>query len=299
MQRWPAILADDDLEAARAVEAALGELDFDVIMTTPAALFVAAKAHKSALVLIAHAAAERLGVALKMLHREPGYYHIVGLLDRYEPGVVAAAVAAGADDVIAKPLIAAELTARLRLAKHVLALEDSRKTLEAEGALLAEISTRASFHSRRYLQAQLVNELARAQRFKHGLAMLVAEVRQHHGSERVMRNFGQLLSSVCRSRIDWIARHGKQSFALVLPETDLAGALRVATRVQERCAASEATSLPKALSVNVGVSALDVDRIGSLDGHGPQFLLDATDSYLEDAVHKGPGQIAGGPAPRA
>jgi diguanylate cyclase (GGDEF)-like protein len=299
LQRWPAILADDDPEAVRCVKAALAELDFDVAEAAPTAVFLTAKAHKSALVLVGlPASGATVGVALKMLHRQPGYYHIIGLLDRYDPATVTAAfAAAGADDAIAKPFIPAELEARLRLAKQILVLEDSRRTLEAEGGLLAQISTQATFHSRRYLQAQLGNELARAQRFRHGVAIVVAEVRQHHGSERVMRNFGQLLSGLCRAHIDWIARYGKQSFALVLPETKLAGALCVAARVRERCVDSEAAELPKTLTVNVGVSALEGERIDAYSGHDPQFLLDATDAYLRDAVQKGPGQIAGGPVP--
>ena len=300
MHHWPAILADDNVDAARSIKAALVELDFEVAETAPTAVFLAAKAHKSALVLVAHpASGATIGVALKMLHRQPGYYHIIGLLDRYDPATVTAAFAAGADDAIAKPLIPGELEARLRLAKQILELEDSRRTLEAEGTLLAEISTQATFHSRRYLQAQLVNELARAHRFNHGISIVVAEVRQHHGSERAMRNFGQLLSEICRTRIDWIARYGKQSFALVLPETNLAGALSVAARVRERCVDAEGAELPKPLTVNVGVSALEAERIGAYSGYSPEVLLDATDAYLRDAVQKGPGQIVGGPVPHA
>src|SRR6185369_7817076 len=48
----------------------------------------------------------------------------------------------------------ADLDARVRLGKRVLVLEDTCNTLEGEGGLLAEISTRASFHSRRYLQSE-------------------------------------------------------------------------------------------------------------------------------------------------
>jgi diguanylate cyclase (GGDEF)-like protein len=300
LHRWPAILADGDPDAARSIKAALAELDFEVAETAPTAVFLTAKSHKSALVLVAlPAPGATVGVALKMLHRQPGYYHVIGLLDRYDPSDVTAAFAAGADDAIAKPFIPAELEARLRFAKQIIALEDSRRTLEAEGALLAQISTEATFHSRRYLQAQLVNELARAERFKHGLAIVLAEVRQHHGSERVMRSFGQMLSGLCRARIDWIARYGKQSFGLVLPETNLAGALCVAGRLRERCVDSEAAELPKALTVNVGVSAIEASRIAAYSGQSPQFLLDATEAYLRDAVQKGPGQITGGPVPHA
>jgi len=301
VQRWTAILGDDDPESVPLVKDALRRQDYDVVVVPPAAVVAAAEAHKSALVLLRPSPGEAdAWAACAKLHNQSDVHHVICLLDRYEPKAVNAAFAAGADDALAKPLVPVELEARLRLAKRVLVLEESRSALEKEGALLAEISTRASFHSRRYLQSELTNELTRARRFSHSLSVIVAEARHQDSGERVMRSFGQVLSRLCRSRVDWIARNDERSFALVLPETDLDGALRAAGRLRAALSAPrESSDLPKSLVINLGVSALQRDNVGLADKAGPQFLLDAAEQYLRDATRKGPGQIAGGLAPHA
>ncbi len=301
VQHSTAILVDRDPDTIVRVKDVLQQHDCVVSLASPSTVVAAAHAHKSSLVLLAPAASDPdPWSACRKLHDNSGNHHVICLLDRYDPAEVAVAFAAGADDVLSKPLIPAELDARVRLGKRVLMLEETRNTLEEEGALLAEISTRASFHSRRYLQSELTNELTRARRFAHALAVIVAEARQPEGGERAMRSFGQVLSRLCRSRVDWIARHGDHSYAVVLPETDLVGALSAAGRLQTELSLRETSDSPDALVINLGVSALhrnDTDILES--AAGPQLLLDAAEQYLKEAMRKGPGQIVGGPAPHA
>lgn len=296
LRHWTAILADDDLAARDLIGATLSRLGYNVVaVSSPREVLAAIKAHKAALALVAWSQA-----ALDLLEARgeltPSRCYVICLLKRYDHDTVTAAFAAGADDAIAKPLIPAELTARLRHANHVVALEDFRKTFEEEGQLLAEISTRASFHSHRYLQSQLTNEFARAQRFTHALALIVAEVKLEHGDERTMRSIGQSLSAACRARVDWIARHSNDCFAVVLPETDLDGALRAAERVRARLSSDDAlqTTLGPRATVNLGVSALPCDRIGAASTDGTQLLVDTAEAYLRVAARQGPGQIVGG-----
>ena len=300
VQHLTVILADEDPDTIVRVKDALQAHDCVVALASPATVVAAARAHKRTLVLLAPSSQDpHPWAASRKLHDNADNHHVIGLLDRYDPAEIAAAFAAGADDVLTKPLIPAELDARIRLGKRVLILEETRSTLEEEGGLLAEISTRASFHSRRYLQSELTNELTRARRFEHALAVIVAEARQPEGGERAMRSFGQVLSRLCRSRVDWIARHGDRSYAVVLPETDLVGALSAAGRLQTELAVREASDSSESLVISLGVSALygnDADAVEKTDS---QLLLDAAEQYLKEAMRKGPGQIVGGPAPHA
>jgi PleD family two-component response regulator len=295
-----AILVDEDPDTIVRVKDALQQHDCVVALASTSTVVAAAHAHKGALVLLAPSSSDPdPWSACRKLHDNADNHHVICLLDRYDPAVVTAAFAAGAEDVLSKPLIPAELEARVRLGKRMLVLEETRSTLEEEGALLAEISTRASFHSRRYLQSELTNELTRARRFAHALAVIVARARAPEGGERAMRSFGQVLSRLCRSRVDWIARHGDRSYAVVLPETDLVGALSAAGRLQTELSARETSDLQDSLVINLGVSAVHGDNASFAEDAGPQLLLEAAEQYLQEAMNKGPGQIVGGPAPHA
>src|SRR5262249_23646214 len=125
------------------------------------------------------------------------------------------------------------------------------------------------------------------------------EAREPDGGERAMRSFGQVLSRLCRSRVDWIARLGDRSYAVVLPETDLSGALSAAGRLQSELSVRDKAVSNDALVINLGVTAVRGDNGGVIDTAVPELLLDAAGEYLPEAIRKGPGQVAGGPAPHA
>jgi diguanylate cyclase (GGDEF)-like protein len=299
MQRWPAIVAVDDPQSAPLVKDALVAEAYDVVAVAPPDVLAAASTFKSALVIVGPPADPQGPGALAQLRERSDGYHIVAVLPSGEPAAVTAAYASGVDAVMVEPIVPAEVHAGLRLAKRLLALEELHRTLEDEGALLAEISSSARFHSRRYLQSELANELTRARRFAHALAVIVAQARHLEGGERAMRSFGRALSTLCRSRVDWIARHGERSYAVVLPETDLAGALRAAGRLQAQLKAREATDLPESIAINLGVSAVQRDTAGFAETASPQRLIEAAEHYLVDAERLGPGHIAGGLVPHA
>ncbi len=53
----------------------------------------------------------------------------------------------------------------------------------------------------------------------------------------MLKRVAEVLAQTARARIDTVARYGGEEFALLLPETDRAGALRLAERVRTAIAA--------------------------------------------------------------
>jgi diguanylate cyclase (GGDEF)-like protein len=97
------------------------------------------------------------------------------------------------------------------------------------------------FHNRRYLNARLREELARAQRFRQPVACLMIDVDNfkpindkngHLGGDAVLREVARRINAEMRVS-DIGARFGGDEFAIVLPQGDLHDGERVAQRVLE------------------------------------------------------------------
>jgi diguanylate cyclase (GGDEF)-like protein len=297
MEHWTSIVADRDGDSRNLLDQVLSELNCEVVAaSTHEAIDAAMQEHKAALLWIGERCpgVDPLRLCAKAHTANGGaYYYVVFAVEKRASDSVKAAFEAGADEVLAKPLVATELRARLRHVRHLLSLEKLRKTVDSEGAWLAEIATTRTLYSQRYLQTQLDNEVARSRRFSHPLSLILAEVRD--GDERVARRFGQVLSSQLRAHVDWVAQYGARRIAIVLPETDLGGAVSVAERLRGFFASPmvQAAGLPEDFSVSLGISALGALSHEADDSS--HALLAAAETYLNDALRKGMNGITAGP----
>ena len=303
IKNYTAWVVDEDSVAADQIVTALGELNCGArrVRTVDEALASADVDKWNLLVIALRSLGRDPALGLRELRSTTTRPHVVMLIDRYDADALTEAFTAGADDVLAKPLVAAETAARLRNILEIVSLEDNQRSFESDGALIAEVAMRRRLHGQGFLQAQLGNELARARRFARALGVVLVGVDQDYGGERDIRLCYRLLADALRSRIDWIARHDERTLALVLPETDLIGALRTAERLRDLLldarygVANGRLGAPPTL--HLGVSAIEAERVAKISEDALARLLDATTKYLREATLRGPNQIAGGPAP--
>ncbi|MBL8957471.1 MAG: diguanylate cyclase [Myxococcaceae bacterium] len=149
------------------------------------------------------------------------------------------AFAAGADDWVHGSIDAQELLARLM---RGLGLRLRIDGLLDETERLYELSltdglTQVANH--RHFQERLRDEFRRAQRYDDPLALVLLDldhfkdVNDKHGhvaGDQVLRDVASAIKKSVRET-DFVARYGGEEFAVVLPKTQLAGALTVAERV--------------------------------------------------------------------
>ena len=142
------------------------------------------------------------------------------------------------------------------------------------------------WHSSRYLQARLREEIARCQRHGVSAACLVVDVDRlraindafgQRAGDRVLRELAQRIESQVRSS-DAAARVGSDEFAVLLPDADLVGARPLAERILAAVrgpAVDLGGGHMRRITVSIGIAAVaprpDEDRKTVSD----QLLADA------------------------
>jgi len=108
--------------------------------------------------------------------------------------------------------------------------------------------------NRRQFEEALASEISRAERFGGMLSLILADLDDfkqvndrygHQAGDDVLREFADILRDTVRD-IDLAARYGGEEFAVLLPQTDLAGAERLAERLRESMEAREIEPAPGA-----------------------------------------------------
>ena len=153
----------------------------------------------------------------------------------------------------------------------------------------------------------LADQIALAYRYKRPLALLLCDVDAfkafndcygHQAGDECLKQVAGALRSCGRRPADMTARYGGEEFALILPETDLASATRIAEAAiaavsQLKIAHAHSPAAPY-VSVSCGLALLL---------HGIQMnaqeLVAAADQSLYLAKHRGRNQMACMQAERA
>jgi diguanylate cyclase (GGDEF)-like protein len=149
---------------------------------------------------------------------------------------------------------------------------------------------------------QLDRELDRAQRYGRPLTLAMAdldyfkEVNDRYGhlaGDTLLKAISQVASDGLRST-DWIGRYGGEEFLVVLPETDIGGAVSVAEKIR---ALVQKTSVPMDDGSEVRVT-ISIGLASLREGHPRQErivardLIAAADRSLYEAKNGGRNRVS-------
>jgi diguanylate cyclase (GGDEF)-like protein len=196
----------------------------------------------------------------------PGYVYIMLVTAHDSEEELLAGLDAGADDYLSKRVSGTQLIARLATARRIITLEHSLKQVIEERRRMAMTDPLTGAHNRRYFMNHMRRELKRARRFGGEVALLVFDIDHfkhindrygHAAGDSVLAEFVRRVQGLLRGS-DWCARLGGEEFAVVLPQTHLAGAAVVAEKIRRAVAAEPVVSGDGTieLTVSVGVSGL-------------------------------------------
>lgn len=168
-------------------------------------------------------------------------------------------------------------------------LEDMQRQLKVLNQELADQSltdTLTGLRNRRAFERLLMEQRARLERSSTSLGMLILDVDLfksyndsfgHIAGDHALAQVGQILQRNARAN-DFAVRYGGEEFAVMLPDTTLDTALKVAERFRLAVAAANWTLRPITVSVGVAVAT------GAEDG---ATLVERADQALYQAKRQG------------
>jgi diguanylate cyclase (GGDEF)-like protein len=179
--------------------------------------------------------------------------------------------AAGADDLIHKPILGPELVTRVlsrlervRLRQQMTQLQGQQTRHWQQWASLDSLTQAANRYALETFSQQAWQQ---AEQTQQSLAIIFCDIDQfkpyndhygHQAGDRCLVQIAQLLSGCVRVRKDQVARYGGDEFVIVIPDTDLGRALLVAERIHQAIAAlnlPHATSTHAYVTLSMGIAA--------------------------------------------
>jgi diguanylate cyclase (GGDEF)-like protein len=215
------------------------------------------------------------------------YTYVVVLTGAADEASAREAMQAGADDVLLKPLDAADLERKLIAAERVTAMH---RQLHAD----ARHDPLTGIGNRLRLAEDLEAVCGRVERYGHAYCVAIADVdhfkayNDAHGHPRgddVLRAVATALRDTVRTG-DTVYRYGGEEFVVLLPEQTLTGAEQAAERLR---AAIERLGLPHpgggSVTVSIGVAGLGDG------GCAPDALFETADQALYAAKEDGRNRV--------
>jgi diguanylate cyclase (GGDEF)-like protein len=176
-------------------------------------------------------------------------------------------------------------------------LEGLRQRLEAQNRELHRISIEdalTGLHNRRYLDLQLGIELHRAQRHRRPLCVAMCDIDHfkavndrfsHAVGDEVLRQLSRIFQESARAS-DIIVRFGGEEFLLVLPDTEVAGAVVLTERVRKRVAEHDWDAFAPGLRVTLSIGVAQLGESGDAGR-----LIAAADERLYAAKQAGRNRV--------
>lgn len=177
--------------------------------------------------------------------------------------------------------------------------ELNRRTLaEADLALLAVTDGLTGLANRRHFDETIGREMRRTHRTGKDLALLMIDADRfkqfndtygHARGDQILKLLARVLTQATRRPNDLVARYGGEEFAVILPETNPAGAMQVAETIRRQFAIEGAALMPDGklqCTVSIGIKCVTAGTNLS-----PAEIIASADAALYQAKNEGRNRL--------
>jgi two-component system cell cycle response regulator len=203
----------------------------------------------------------------------------------------------GAQDYVLKPFNQLELVARVKAHLRIKLLQDELRQLNEKLERLSNTDPLTGLYNRRYFFNTLEKEFERSKRYNRALSLLMMDIDffksvndkcGHLTGDKILTIIARILKTDLR-KIDICARYGGEEFVILLPETDVNGAISVANRdlneIREQDLSDICSEL-KTITISIGIASLPDDNIKTTDA-----FIKLADDALYQAKKEGRNRI--------
>ena len=220
--------------------------------------------------------------------------------DSDQEKVIEQAIVLGAADCITKPFNETVIKARVKA--HLLIAHQARLIEE-----LSRIDSLTSIPNQNSFDNQLTQEWRRAAREKKNLSLLKLDVDKfseynntngHSQGDELLKIVAQISASAAKRPSDMTARLGDKEFGILLPDTDLQGALTVAENIRS---AVETFRIPSSNNYSLDSATVSIGATSWIPSNGGttvDFIANANEN-LNTAKNFGQNKVIGTDALRA
>ncbi|WP_309645704.1 PleD family two-component system response regulator [Phenylobacterium sp.] len=293
------LIVDDHERQAQRVAAELAIEHRPVIETTPEKAMITAKGPVDLIIINATARSfDGLRFAAQLRSDEATrHLPILAVVDFDERSRLVKALEIGVNDVLSKPIDPQELAARARTQIRRKRYTDYLRDNLDHSLELAVTDQLTGLHNRRYMVGQLEALVKRATLGGDAVACLLIDIDHfkkindgygHDVGDEVLREFAVRLASNVRA-IDLPCRYGGEEFVVVMPDTKLEDAERIAERIRLHVAGSPFRVMGGSELLTVTISIGVAATLGAEDK--PETLLKRADEAVYEAKASGRNKV--------
>ena len=241
---------------------------------------------------------------------------IIMITAKKEKDYLKNAFAAGAHDYIEKPINKIEFLARIKAALRLREemkkrkkrekelLKTSKKLKKANKKLekMASMDGLTGLANRRLFDEVIEREMRRAKRKNNNISLIMADIDNfkayndnygHQAGDECLKKVAKVIESSANRPADLAARYGGEEFAVILPDTENEGAIKVAEKIRKNLISlkieHEKSDVADFVTLSLGVNSSKITE--EVDENKIEEFIERADKALYEAKENGRNMV--------